>query len=361
LAVTNDLVVDQRLHKVCMTLMAAGYAPLLVGRLRRQSPPLGPRAYATHRMPMWFERGKFFYLEYNLRLLLFLLRTPASIITANDLDTLLACRLAAWWRGAGLVYDSHEYFTGVVELAHRPLTRGVWAWLERRLVPGLRAMSTVNEPIARLYGQQYGVSVAVVANLPMQRTPPPAVAKPPILIYQGQLKPGRGLAWAIGALVHLPAAVQLWVIGDGVSRPGLEALARELGVAQRVRFWGQLPFEALPAITRQARVGLSIEEPLSQNLEQSAPNKLYDYLQDGLPVVVADLPAHRAAVEAWGVGAVVQGRTPQDLAAAAAPLLLDDRLYGATLPRVAEAARHLCWEGQAQTLLALYEAAKPQS
>ena len=73
LSVTNDLVSDQRVHKVCTSLQKWGYDVLLVGRLRRKSPALEKRSYCVKRMNLLFDTGPFFYMEYNIRLFFFLL------------------------------------------------------------------------------------------------------------------------------------------------------------------------------------------------------------------------------------------------------------------------------------------------
>ena len=163
-SVTNDLSTDNRVHRTCMVLMELGYDVLLIGRKLPRSLPID-RPYCTHRMKLLFNKGALFYAEYNLRLFLYLIFTPSnggrrreaqrrSLIVANDLDTLLAGHLAASIRKMELIYDSHEYFTEVPELAGRS-ARKVWLAIERWIFPKLRHVITVNESIANAYRQRY--------------------------------------------------------------------------------------------------------------------------------------------------------------------------------------------------------------
>ena len=154
--VTNDLVTDQRVHKVCMFLHERGHDVLLVGRKRKMSPDIDVRPYLTRRMKLLFEKGALFYAAFNLRLFFFLLFSKYDLVVANDLDTLLACYRASKFRGKKLVYDSHEYFTEVPELIHRPRVQKFWEGIEKRIFPKLQIISTVNESIAGLYEKKYG-------------------------------------------------------------------------------------------------------------------------------------------------------------------------------------------------------------
>ncbi|RMF04386.1 MAG: glycosyltransferase, partial [Bacteroidetes bacterium] len=96
--VTNDLSHDQRMIRICSSLQAAGHEVCLVGRRLPHSPALVPRSFRQHRLPCWFRRGKLFYLEFQLRLLIYLLRHPPEVINAIDLDTLLPAYLLSRWR-----------------------------------------------------------------------------------------------------------------------------------------------------------------------------------------------------------------------------------------------------------------------
>ena len=107
LTVTNDLTYDQRMNRICSSLASAGYAVTLVGRKKRGSAPLQDKPFQQKRLFCFFEKGKLFYLEYNLRLLLFLLFQRFNIVCAIDLDTIMPCLISARLRGKKIVYDAH--------------------------------------------------------------------------------------------------------------------------------------------------------------------------------------------------------------------------------------------------------------
>ena len=106
-SVSNDLVSDQRVHKVCSTLIEMGFKILLLGRKFQTSEEL-QRPYETHRFSLLFNRGPLFYAEFNIRLFCFLIHK--NVFCYNDLDTLLPNFLISKLKGNDLIYDSHELF-----------------------------------------------------------------------------------------------------------------------------------------------------------------------------------------------------------------------------------------------------------
>lgn len=355
LAVTNDLNGDQRLHRIASSLQAAGYEVEVVGRRKPDSRALPARPYRQHRLRLPVVRGPWFYLSYQVALLGYLLRRPGELITANDLDTLPACYLAARLRGRRLLYDSHEYFTEVPELVTRPRVRRVWLALEGWLFPRLRHIYTVNDSLARLYQARYGQAVQVVRNVPFPRPVPPPPGPRPILLYQGALNLGRGLELMIDAMAHLPGYT-LWIVGQGDLDAELRTRAELAPWQDRIVFHGFVPPEELVALTPQAGLGLSLEADLGANYHYASPNKVYDYLQARLPVLVSDLPEMRAVVEQHGVGQVLppDQRSPEALAERVRAMLEDAAAYHRYTQAADQAARVLHWEAERAHLLAMY-------
>ena len=166
-SVINDLVTDQRVHRTCSLLHEEGYEVVLIGRKLKNSLVLEKRSYECKRMSLLFENGPLFYAEYNFRLFLLLLTSKSNLLFSNDLDTLLPNFIISKLKGKRLVYDSHEYFTEVPELIHRPRVQKVWKWIEAFVLTRIESMITVNESIANLFREKYRIKVEVIRNVPI--------------------------------------------------------------------------------------------------------------------------------------------------------------------------------------------------
>lgn len=329
-AVTNDLATDQRVHRTCMVLRELGYDVTLVGRRLKGSPPV-KRSYRTRRMRLAFNNGPLFYAEYNLSLFLSAPFRKVHLVVANDLDTLPACRLIALLGGGTLVYDAHEYFTEVPELVERPLVRGVWRALEQLLLPTARLVITVNESIARAYRERYRREVQVVRNIPLQRDPGPLRSRAElglpfeklILVLQGAgINIHRGAEEAVLAMKELDGCLLL-LIGGGDAWPVLQRMVKEHGLQDRVRLIDRLPYEEMMQYTRNADLGLTLDRDTNLNYRFSLPNKVFDYLHAGIPVLATDLPEVAAIVRGHDAGVVIARPDPAVIVHAVRALLRD--------------------------------------
>jgi glycosyltransferase involved in cell wall biosynthesis len=360
LAVTNDLVGDQRVHKVALSLAKFGFEPVLVGRRHPDSAPLG-RSYPTRRFRLLFRKGPLFYLEYNCRLFLYLLFVKAGTFVANDLDTLPAAFCAAKIRRKRLLYDSHEYFTEVPELVGRPGVKRIWERIEGRIFPRLDRVYTVNRSIAEIYREKYGVDVRVVRNLPASTSAgvtrpvdlPATFAGHPVIIYQGAVNVGRGLEEMIRALPLMPE-VRLLVAGDGDIRRALERQVSDMGLKGRVYFAGKVPFERLADYTRAATLGMSLEQDIGLNYHYALPNKLFDYMHAGLPVIVSGLPEIRRVVEEVDYGTVVDQFDPETLSRTIADMIGNPDRMKSWSRHALDAAGSYTWESEENVLRELY-------
>ncbi|WP_372773301.1 glycosyltransferase [Mangrovibacterium sp.] len=360
IVVINDLVTDNRVHKVAQSLLDMGFQPRLTGRVRKKSLPLAKRDYPAHRMRLVFETGPFFYLEFNVRLFFRLLFSRAHVILSNDLDTLTASYLASKLSNKKLVYDSHEYFTEVPELINRPFKKSVWKKIEQLILPRLKNAFTVSQSIADEYNRLYGTQFQVLRNLPVRKgqlsydiDPTVIPHDEKVVIYQGALNLGRGLEFAIQAMRHLQG-VQLWLVGSGDMEDQLQTLTRELGLQFKVRFWGQVPFHELSALTAQADLGLSIEQDLGLNYRFALPNKLFDYIQHQIPVLVSPLPEMARVVNNYGIGLVLKSHHPEQMAEQINEILFDRKLREFCLRNLPKASQELCWERQIPVLSKIF-------
>jgi glycosyltransferase involved in cell wall biosynthesis len=356
LAVTNDLTGDQRIHKVAVSLIKFGYQPVLVGRRLARSLPVA-RPYGCRRFRLLFKKGPLFYFIFNIRLLVYLLFVKADIFLANDLDTLPAVFVAGKIRRKKIVYDTHEYFTEVPELVNRPFVKGIWEFIEAKIFPRLTSVYTVNSSIAKIYQSKYGIPVAVIRNVPSADVPVPAsgslpdgFTNRPIIIYQGAVNVGRGLEEMIHAMPLMPD-YHLLIVGDGDIKEQLKDLVSRLDLGGRVFFTGRVPFDQLSWFTRQATLGMSLEQDIGLNYHYALPNKLFDYMQSGIPVIASDLPEIRQIVENVKFGLIVDRFDPEYLSQAIISILNNPELLQTWRERALNAAPGYTWEAEEKELL----------
>jgi glycosyltransferase involved in cell wall biosynthesis len=374
-AVTTDLCFDQRMQRICGSLAAAGYRVQLVGWQRPSSPPLTPQPYAQHRLRGWFQRGKLFYLEYNLRLFFYLLSQKAAAWCACDLDTALPVWLRARLGGQPLVYDAHELFTEVPEVVARPAVQRVWRWVEGFVVPRARLAYTVGPALARVFEQRYGRPFTVVRNVSRLRAgealPPAPTAAPAggYILYQGALNVGRGLENLLDAMPQV--AGRLVICGEGDLSAALRERAERLGLlaSGQVEFRGFVLPEALREVTRHAAVGIMLLENIGLSYYYSLANKFFDYVHAGIPQVLIDFPEYRALNDQFDVAELVADLKPETLATALNRLLRDEPArYQHLAENCRRAAPQLSWQHEERELLRLFgtllpngpTAAKPQ-
>jgi glycosyltransferase involved in cell wall biosynthesis len=362
LSVTNDLVTDQRMDRVCNTLVKMGFDVLLVGRRRKQSLPMKPRQYRMKRMRLLFNKGPCFYAEYNIRLFFFLLFNKAGLLVSNDLDTLIANYLASGIRQLPLVHDCHEYFRGVPELNGRPCTIRAWKMIEDYIFPKLRSVYAVNASIAEIYRKEYGNDIRVIRNVPVSKTNIAAKNKvdlgipadSKIILYQGAVNIDRGLEEAILAMKFIREKTYLLIVGSGDVMDQLKILSVKEGVSDKVIFTGPVALEDLHEYTLMAELGLSIEKDVSLNYHFCLPNKFLDYIQARVPVLVSPLPEMKAIVEKYRIGEMIENHDPQYLATKFDSLLRNDQKLSFFRDNLQKAATDLCWENEEQELMNIY-------
>ena len=365
ISVTNDLVTDQRVHKVCETISAnfPEYKITLIGRLKKDSTPVNQRTYNVHRIRLRFEKGFKFYAEYNLRLFLYLLFKPSGVYFSNDLDTLLPNFLLSKIKSSALIYDSHEYFTEVPELLGRKRVRAIWLRIESYILPKLKTMFTVNDTLARIYSEKYHIPVHVVRNVPNLvgyinnenvvnvREKYGIAPTDFLLIYQGAINKDRGLEELIEAFNFLPEAYHLLIIGSGDVYQTL--LEKTMGLKlNHIHFTGQIPFSELVAYTFQADLGVSLEKSTNLNYRYALPNKVFDYIASGVPILVSPLTELCAILDKHDVGKLLPSHEPKVIAETIESIFANQNQLAIWKENTQKAHEEYCWEKEEKKLVA---------
>ncbi len=359
-SVISDLTSDQRVHKVCTFLHQKGFHVILIGRKTKNSLPLQKRDYTTERIFCSFNNGVLLYAEFMVKLF-FRLFKKTDLFLSNDLDTLLPNFLHAKIRSKKLIYDSHEYFTGVPELSDTPYKKKTWQLLEAFLLPKTDAAYTVNKSIAELFKHQYNVHMKVVRNLPYlsnKSSVIPNIQFPGdkfIILLQGAgINTGRGGEELVQSMALLPPDFILYLIGSGTSWISLKKMVADLNLTNKVCFIEKVPFEQLSYYTRQASLGVSLDKPSSVNYELSLPNKIFDYIHAGIPVLASSIKEVRYVIEHYQVGIIVDEVTPQAIAKCILYIYQNKSLYDSWKANTAKAASELCWEHEERILQSIF-------
>jgi glycosyltransferase involved in cell wall biosynthesis len=300
---------------------------------------------------------------------------PADVWQADGLVALpVALRLAAR-HGGRVVYDSLEIYTESGSFARLP---GPWRWLlawrERRWARAADAVLTVNEACAVELRRRLGVPVDVVMNCAERPGPGVAAAgRPrrfheslglaqgtPVVLYHGYVFAHRGIEGLFDAIALVPRAV-LVVMGFGPPFDEYRARAGALPHADRVHVIpGVPPRDLLPWVASADVVAVTIEGS-TLNHRLAAPNKLFEALSAGVPVVASDFPAMAPIIRDSGAGLLCDPSNPADIARAIRSIIdAPPHEQEAFRARALAAARDTYnWERQAETYLAVMRRLAP--
>lgn len=292
-----------------------------------------------------------------------------DVLHAHHPQVLLATREALRiLRGQGedvkFYYDARENFAGIPDLeqglraAHEALIA-----CERAMIGEADAVSTVSEPIADVLRDNYRLSErpSVFLNMP-PLTPlagPTTVREAaglgpevPLVLYSGTMSWARGIETIVKGIAHMPPEAHLVIVSVPLPHPmipKLEALAAEYGVADRLHFVGPVSQDALLHYLSGADVAIHPLPGGSPNHDAAMPNKLFEYLHAGLPLVVSDAKLMAAFVRDNRVGRVFTSEDPVSFGEQVAATLADP-----PSDRVEQVAAQYSWQGQEQAIVALY-------
>lgn len=340
------------MNRICSTLAENGFEVIIVGKRLRSSPVLSNENYKQRRLRCWFSKGKIHYIEYNIRLLFFLLFKRMNAVCAIDLDTILPCYLVSRIRNVIRIYDAHELFTEMKEVVTRPFTKKIWTLVEQFCVPAFTHGYTVSEAIAKVFFQRYGVRYEVIRNVPLATDEPSGNPQKKFIIYQGAINEARGFEFLIPAMLHVD--VPLHIYGNGNFEEQLHLLIEKHKVQDKVKVYASRHPAVLKGITRQAYMGINLIENTGLNQYYSLANKFFDYMHAGIPQVTMQYPEYMQVNKAYEVAVLIAELNPVCIAEAINALLADDALYEKLRRNCAAAKAVYNWQHEEKRLVEFY-------
>ena len=310
------------------------------------------------------------FLDYHYRSLEIVTQQSADIYHAHDLNVLPAAYQAARKNGAKLVYDSHEFY---VERNRQhplnPIGKFILGRIERFLMRRSNAVITVSDTIAQELAHRYRVTVpTVILNTPPQTTEfliderksiRIALGINPnhyLLLYSGGITFNRGLEKVIESLIYLPNC-HFVLMGYGREKyiEELKALAIKSGVDSRLSLFGPVPSEEVTTYAASADLGIAAIENVCLSYYYCAPNKLFEYISAGLPVIASNFPEMKKIIKQYEIGSTFDPSQPQDIARVAQEVLSNSKRLQQMRKNTFAAAKDYNWENESDKLLKLYQ------
>jgi len=351
--VTNDLNYDQRMQRICGTLADAGYEVLLVGRRLKTSLPLSKKNYQQQRLKCWFNKGKLFYSEFNIRLFFFLLFKKMDCICAIDLDTILSCYYISKLKSVKRVYDAHEYFSQLDEVVNRPNIYRFWHRIERRMFPKFKKGYTVCDSLAEEFKKNYNADYKVICNVPLLVETNEQVRPEDVILYQGAVNKGRGLDKLVLAMKNVNA--KLWVCGNGNFMEEMSSAVQLNDLSGKVIFFGMLPPEELKKKTARSYIAINPFERTGLNQYLSLSNKFFDYMHAGIPQITMNYPEYKKINDQFKIAELIDELSPEMIANAINKLFNNKELYFLLKQNCLAAKQELNWQKEKNKLLNFYE------
>jgi glycosyltransferase involved in cell wall biosynthesis len=382
--VLNDIVHDGRVLKSAQTLMKHGYSVTLLGMWRTQNssfkvariagaPALifpNPtsllrnsrvRALNWEHMVAYLRATMWHYVE----------QAGPRFIHTHDYHTVplgfeFTRRLRALGHEVHWLHDFHEYVPGYDHM-EADWQDAILAH-EDRAVHAMDHRFTVSPLIATWLEERYGLAEAptVVLNAPSQdplavkfdRTVRRDLGLAPdadLIVYTGGVSELRGVHTVVEALAAAPGwhfAVVTNNTGPYIAR--LEQIAAERGYRDRLHLLPYVAPHQVAAYVRDASIGIM---PFRRygNTDASLPNKLYDYLHAGLPMVASNCTLIQEFLERWQIGEVFVEKDARDCARTIARVLARQTQYRASIRAHPELLRECTWEEQARKILDAYD------
>jgi glycosyltransferase involved in cell wall biosynthesis len=309
----------------------------------------------------------FSYWDYYQKCLKMIEKDPSDIYHAHDFNTLFPAYLAKKRTRGKLIYDSHELYAE----RNRPRKQ---SWFMKQTILRMESFLikradytvTVSRPIAEVLKRRNGIEkVGVVMNVPdvpkarIKRSLRKALNIPSdkkIILYVGSFTFNRGLEELIQSLSLLEDCV-LVLMGYSQDQQyfrKLKDLVRSNGISQRIFFFGPVASEEVIDYSASADIGVAPIKNAGLSYYYCLPNKLFEYLSAGIPVVGSWFPELRKVINGFRVGETFDPESPMEIAESIKSVLQDPEKYKRMTQKTRQAAKVFNWQRESRKLLGIY-------
>lgn len=320
--------------------------------------------FPLQRIRIRFKRGPLRFILFNFKAFAAMVFRRCDILHFRGLWVVPAVLFYRLFHRCTLVYDANEYFAGHQLFDHSPVRRWIWLSFEKMIITYLDVLITVSEPLAQFYRDRYPNlrKVEVIRNLPSirfsdhgKRNGPADAGGPVRIIFHGFFLPGRALFQIIDAVASLgDLDIKVTLIGEGPLRPALMDRIKRHQPGERIQI---LPFvpnsELIPLISR-SDIGLAVIEPDCINRTYALPNKFFEFIMAGVPVLASTIPTLKAYVEKYGVGKLTDPWNVDEISRTLRYMINHPQERNLWRKNCLVAAEELNWEQESLKMTAIY-------
>jgi glycosyltransferase involved in cell wall biosynthesis len=300
-----------------------------------------------------------YYLRFAIILSCRILFTKADFIFAEDIYTLPFAVIFGKLRGAKIIYDSREVYGHLAGLSKKKYLQSLLSWIEKTFIHSVYKTMTTGELDSLHIEKEYGLEKTIVMrNLPLYCK----IENPfdfrkhyklnkdiKILLYQGVILHGRGLKLIFEILGEIDNCV-LIILGGGEYTDYYKKLCSDKGLDNKVFFFGKIPQDQLLSYTAGADIGLSVIENLSLSYYYALPNKMFEYILAGVPVLASNFPQMKDVIDKYNVGLYIDPEDINELKKTLQLMINDNNIRQKLSLNCFEAAKELNWENEIQKL-----------
>lgn len=288
----------------------------------------------------WMNRNVFFGKKYDSLLKIINPFEYCAIICIDYPTLRLGYQLKKNNPQLKLIYDSHEIY---IETINQFFPRSGWKKIygvplikinqflhskkEKRFIQSVDIKVTVCESLRKYFLKKLRADFLVLRNCPSlthikeineeekisKRADFNIANNDFLLLYQGDINPGRGLSIMLDVMKQLPSNFKFIVLGNGMLLPTLKDKCKNESI-KNVRFLGRISYKDLMTYTQIADLGINLIEPINESKRLSLPNKLFEYMSVGVPFLSNDLPEPRVLVEEYKCGVLVDYSNKNNIA-----------------------------------------------
>ncbi len=362
----NPFKPDLRVKREALSLVGAGHSVRIVAwdrdcRLPREEDVDGIDVIRFHIQAPY---GRFIglvpgFLRFYLGLVLLSLKDAVDVVHCHDMDTLLPGVLISWIKGTRLVYDMHESYPDFVSTFSPRFLVLLLRFLEPLLIRRADLVVVTSSMIGDIARKEGAINVLTVLNC---FDPFPPFEKEAreireslisdgefLIVYIGGFFAGRGLEDVVEAVSKVDG-VTLFLGGYGPLENDLKSLARRIGAEKRVVFSGEINPSKVPQYDAAADLLFTMYKADDPNNILTIPNKLFESIASGKPILVSNLGEKARLVSEVGNGVVVDPSDVNSIAGAIRSLKEDPGLYEAMALAARGAQKKYNWARMAERL-----------